>query len=171
MARATTGNPDAHSLAASVEVGKPFRLGESAWQLEPQAQLIYQYSHVSGASMDGLSRTEVKVKDGNAVTARIGARLVGDYDTNKGKFQPYGRVNLWQGFGGTDKVTFSNSGGTTTLSSDKQFSTTEVAAGVTWTVQKDFQVYTEVGSHFSNSSDKTHYRTPVEASIGVKFGF
>lgn len=164
-------NPDAHSLAASVEVGKPFRLGESAWQLEPQAQLIYQFSHVSGASMDGLSRTEVNVKDGNAVTARIGARLVGDYDTNKGKFQPYGRVNLWQGFGGTDKVTFSNSGGTTTLSSDKQFSTTEVAAGVTWTVQKDFQVYTEVGSHFSNSSDKTHYRTPVEASIGVKFGF
>lgn len=164
-------NPDAHSLAASVEVGKAFRLGESAWQLEPQAQLIYQFSHVSGASMDGLSRTEIKVKDGNAVTARIGARLVGDYDTNKGKFQPYGRVNLWQGFGGTDKVTFSNSGGNTTLSSSKQFSTTEVAAGVTWTVQQDFQVYAEVGSHFSNSSDKTHYRTPVEASIGVKFGF
>ncbi|HCN95635.1 MAG TPA: autotransporter outer membrane beta-barrel domain-containing protein, partial [Leclercia sp.] len=164
-------NPDAHSLAASVEMGKPFRLGESAWQLEPQAQLIYQFSHVSGASIDGLSRTEVKVKDGSAVTARIGARLVGDYDTNKGKFQPYGRVNLWQGFGGTDKVTFSNSGGNTTLSSSKQFSTTEVAAGVTWTVQKDFQVYTEVGSHFSNSSDKTDYRTPVEASIGVKFGF
>ncbi|WP_333853213.1 autotransporter-associated beta strand repeat-containing protein [Leclercia sp.] len=164
-------NPDAHSLAASVEVGKPFRLGESAWQLEPQAQLIYQFSHVSGASMDGLSRTEMKVKDGNAVTARIGARLVGDYDTHNGKFQPYGRVNLWQGFGGTDKVTFSNSGGNTTLSSSKQFSTTEVAAGMTWTVQKDFQVYAEVGSHFSNSSDKTHYRTPVEASLGVKFGF
>lgn len=164
-------NPDAHSLAASVEVGKPFRLGESAWQLEPQAQLIYQFSHVDGTSMDGLSRTGIKVKDGNAVTARIGARLVGDYDTHKGKFQPYGRVNLWQGFGGTDKVTFSNSGGNTTLSSGKQFSTTEVAAGVTWTVQKDFQVYSEVGSHFSNSSDKTHYRTPVEASIGVKFGF
>lgn len=164
-------NPDAHSLAASVEVGKPFRLGESAWQLEPQAQLIYQFTHVDGASMDGLSRTEMKVKDGNAVTARIGARLVGDYDTDNGKFQPYGRVNLWQGFGGTDKVTFSNSGGNTTLSSSKQFSTTEVAAGVNWTVQKDFQVYGEVGSHFSNSSDKTHYRTPVEASIGVKFGF
>lgn len=164
-------NPDAHSLAASVEVGQPFRLGESAWQLEPQAQLIYQFSHVDGASMDGLSRTDMKVKDGNAVTARIGARLVGDYDTDKGKFQPYGRVNLWQGFGGTDKVTFSNSGGNTTLSSSKQFSTTEVAAGVTWTVQKDFQVYGEVGSHFSNSSDKTNYRTPVEASIGVKFGF
>ncbi|MDR9891578.1 autotransporter outer membrane beta-barrel domain-containing protein [Pseudenterobacter timonensis] len=164
-------NPDAHSLAASVEVGQPFRLGESAWQLEPQAQLIYQFNHVDGASMDGISRTDMKVKDGNAVTARIGARLVGDYDTDKGKFQPYGRVNLWQGFGGTDKVTFSNSGGNTTLSSSKQFSTTEVAAGVTWTVQKDFQVYGEVGSHFSNSSDKTNYRTPVEASIGVKFGF
>ncbi len=164
-------NPDAHSLAASVEVGKPFRLGESAWSLEPQAQVIYQFTHVDGASMDGLSRTGMKVKDGNAVTARIGARLAGDYDTVKGKFQPYGRVNLWQGFGGTDKVTFSNSGGNTTLSSGKQFSTTEVAAGVTWTVQKDFQVYGEVGSHFSNSSDKTNYRTPVEASIGVKFGF
>lgn len=164
-------NPDAHSLAASVEVGQPFRLGESAWQLEPQAQVIYQFNHVDGASMDGISRTDMKVKDGNAVTARIGARLVGDYDTDKGKFQPYGRVNLWQGFGGTDKVTFSNSGGNTTLSSSKQFSTTEVAAGVTWTVQKDFQVYGEVGSHFSNSSDKTNYRTPVEASIGVKFGF
>ncbi|HFZ8994842.1 TPA: autotransporter-associated beta strand repeat-containing protein [Citrobacter freundii] len=164
-------NPDAHSLAASVEVGKPFRLGNSAWQLEPQGQLIYQFSHVEGASMDGLYRTDMKVKDGNAVTARIGARLVGDYDTNRGKFQPYGRVNLWQGFGGTDKVSFSNSGGSTTLSSSKQFSTTEVAAGVTWTVQKDFQVYGEVGSHFSNSSDKTNYRTPVEASIGLKFGF
>lgn len=160
-----------HTLTASTEVGKAFRLGTSAWSLEPQAQFIYQYSDFDDATLDGVTRTRVRLDTADAFTARVGLRLKADYDSTYGKIQPYGRVNLWQGLGSKDKTRFSNAVATTTLASSQQYSSTEVAAGVTWNIDRDLQVYGELGTQFSNGNHKSQIEAPVNASVGFKKSF
>nr|WP_153879367.1 autotransporter outer membrane beta-barrel domain-containing protein [Citrobacter freundii] len=171
-----SGNNGSHTvkgntLTASTEVGKSFRLGASAWSLEPQAQLIYQYSNFDNSTLDGVTQTKVKMDTADSFTARLGVRLVADYDTNHGKFQPYGRVNVWQGLGSKDKTQFSNAVATTTLESSQQYSSTEVAAGLSWSIDRNVQVYGELGTQFSNGSSKSQIEAPVNASIGFKKSF
>ncbi|EKY0660661.1 autotransporter outer membrane beta-barrel domain-containing protein [Citrobacter freundii] len=173
---AATGNNGSYTvrgntLTASTEVGKSFRLGASAWSLEPQAQLIYQYSDFDNSTLDGVTPTKVKMDTADSFTARLGVRLVADYDTNHGKFQPYGRVNVWQGLGSKDKTHFSNAVATTTLESSQQYSSTEVAAGLSWSIDRNLQVYGELGTQFSNSGSKSQIEAPVNASIGFKKSF
>ncbi|MEG7586341.1 autotransporter outer membrane beta-barrel domain-containing protein, partial [Citrobacter braakii] len=173
---AATGNNGSYTvrgntLTASTEVGKSFRLGASAWSLEPQAQLIYQYSDFDNGRLDGVTQTKVKMDTADSFTARLGVRLVADYDTNHGKFQPYGRVNVWQGLGSKDKTHFSNAVATTTLESSQQYSSTEVAAGLSWSIDRNLQVYGELGTQFSNGGSKSQVEAPVNASIGFKKSF
>ncbi len=160
-----------NTLTASTEVGKSFRLGASAWSLEPQAQLIYQYSDFDNSTLDGVTPTKVKMDTADSFTARLGVRLVADYDTNHGKFQSYGRVNVWQGLGSKDKTHFSNAVATTTLESSQQYSSTEVAAGLSWSIDRNLQVYGELGTQFSNGGSKSQVEAPVNASIGFKKSF
>ncbi|HGH3385761.1 TPA: autotransporter outer membrane beta-barrel domain-containing protein [Citrobacter freundii] len=173
---AATGNNGSYTvrgntLTASTEVGKSFRLGASAWSLEPQAQLIYQYSDFDNSTLDGVTPTKVKMDTADSFTARLGVRLVADYDTNHGKFQPYGRVNVWQGLGSKDKTHFRNAVATTTLESSQQYSSTEVAAGLSWSIDRNLQVYGELGTQFSNGGSKSQVEAPVNASIGFKKSF
>lgn len=173
---AATGNNGSYTvrgntLTASTEVGKSFRLGASAWSLEPQAQLVYQYSDFDNSTLDGVTPTKVKMDTADSFTARLGVRLVADYDTNHGKFQPYGRVNVWQGLGSKDKTHFSNAVATTTLESSQQYSSTEVAAGLSWSIDRNLQVYGELGTQFSNGGSKSQVEAPVNASIGFKKSF
>ncbi|HAU4411607.1 autotransporter outer membrane beta-barrel domain-containing protein [Citrobacter freundii] len=173
---AATGNNGSYTvrgntLTASTEVGKSSRLGASAWSLEPQAQLIYQYSDFDNSTLDGVTPTKVKMDTADSFTARLGVRLVADYDTNHGKFQPYGRVNVWQGLGSKDKTHFSNAVATTTLESSQQYSSTEVAAGLSWSIDRNLQVYGELGTQFSNGGSKSQVEVPVNASIGFKKSF
>lgn len=173
---AATGNNGSYTvrgntLTASTEVGKSFRLGASAWSLEPQAQLIYQHSDFDNGRLDGVTQTKVKMDTADSFTARLGVRLVADYDTNHGKFQPYGRVNVWQGLGSKDKTHFSNAVATTTLESSQQYSSTEVAAGLSWSIDRNLQVYGELGTQFSNGGSKSQVEAPVNASIGFKKSF
>lgn len=173
---AATGNNGSYTvkgntLTASTEMGKSFRLGSSAWSLEPQAQLIYQYSDFDNGRLDGVTQTKVKMDTADSFTARLGVRLVADYDTNHGKFQPYGRVNVWQGLGSKDKTHFSNAVATTTLESSQQYSSTEVAAGLSWSIDRNVQVYGELGTQFSNGGSKSQVEAPINASIGFKKSF
>lgn len=168
-----SGNNGSHSvkgntLTASTEIGKAFRLGTSAWSVEPQAQLIYQYSDFDDSTLGGTTKTKVKLDTADAFTARVGLRLKADYDTRYGKVQPYGRVNLWQGLGSKDKTHFTNAVATTTLESSQQYSSTEVAAGLSWNIDRDLQVYGELGTQFDNGGSKSQIDAPVNASIGFK---
>lgn len=160
-----------HTLTASTEIGKAFRLGASAWSLEPQVQLIYQYSDFDDSTLGGSTKTKVRLDTADAFTARVGLRLKADYDTRHGKVQPYGRVNLWQGLGSKDKTRFSNAVATTTLESSQQYSSTEVAAGLSWNIDRDLQVYGELGTQFNNGGHKSQVEAPVNASIGFKKSF
>ncbi len=61
-----------YGLGLSAEVGRPWRLGESRWQIEPQAQLSYQHIHLKGFH-DGVR--DVKGQSLNGLRGRIGGRL------------------------------------------------------------------------------------------------
>lgn len=59
-------------LGASVEVGRPWQLGNSQWSIEPQAQLAYQYVNLNKAD-DGVRK--IDGQSDSALRGRIGARL------------------------------------------------------------------------------------------------
>ncbi|MBB1200279.1 transporter [Enterobacteriaceae bacterium 89] len=169
-----TYHPDGNTVTASVEVGKPWQLGSSNWALEPQAQLVWQWSNFDDTTLNDGVNTHVNVNADSAVIGRLGARLTADYDTNIGKVKPYVRVNYWQQLsGGDDAVTYSsgdNSNGRTTLKASQKYSATEAAVGATWTVTKDVQAYTEVGKTWDNGGD-TSVDADLSASVGMKIRF
>lgn len=169
-----TYNPDGSTVTASVEVGKPWQLGNSNWAFEPQAQLVWQWSNFDDVTLNDGADTHVGINADSAVIGRLGARLTADYDTRVGKVKPYVRVNYWQALtDGDDAVTYSNtanSHGKTTLSASQKYSATEAAVGATWTVTNDVQAYTEVGRSWDNGGD-THVDANLSASVGMKIRF
>lgn len=169
-----TYHPDGNTVTASVEVGKPWQLGDSNWAFEPQAQLVWQWSNFDDVTLNDGANTHVSSDADSAVIGRLGARLTADYDTNVGKVKPYVRVNYWQELGGgDDSVSYSNganSHGKTTLSASQKYSATEAAVGATWTVTNDVQAYTEVGRTWDNGGD-THMDANLSASLGMKIRF
>lgn len=169
-----TYHPDGNTVTASVEVGKPWQIGSSNWAIEPQAQLVWQWSNFDDVTLNDGANTHVGIDADSAVIGRLGARLTADYDTNIGKVKPYVRVNYWQELsGGDDSVTYrngANSNGKTTLSASQQYSATEAAVGATWTVTNDVQAYTEVGRTWDNG-DKSSVDANLSASVGMKIRF
>lgn len=170
-----TYSPDGNSYIASVETGKPFQIGDSNWQIEPQAQLIWQHSDFDSVTLDGAAQTRASIAADDAVIGRLGLRLAADYDTNHGKVKPYVRVNLWQELSnGSDTATFentTNNAGKTAINADQQYSSTEVAVGTTWAVSNDVQAYTEVGKSFQNGGSKSQIENDISASLGMKIRF
>lgn len=163
--------PNGNSVAASVEIGKPYQLGESRWQLEPQAQLVWQHSRFDDIDVKGDTQTKASINAGDSVTARIGTRFVGHYQTREGEITPYVRVNLWQGMGGSDETRFSNKTATTRLSAGQRYSSTEAAAGATWSVKPTLQFYGEIGREWSNKGQQSEVSKAVTGSIGFKGSF
>lgn len=169
-----TYNPDGNSFTASVEVGKPWQLGDSNWLIEPQAQLIYQYSDFDDVTLKDRGKTKVSVNADGSVIGRLGVRLAADYDTNYGKVKPYVRVNYWQELSdGQDTVTWkntANNAAATDINANQRFQTTEVAVGTTWAVTADVQGYTEIGKTWDGGGD-TSVSSDVSASVGMKIRF
>ncbi|EAN4330393.1 transporter [Salmonella enterica subsp. enterica serovar Oslo] len=169
-----TYHPDGNTVTASVEVGKPWYLGDTGWAFEPQAQLIWQWSDFDDVTLYDAAKTKVSVNTDSAVIGRLGARLTAEYETSMGKVKPYVRVNYWQELtDGQDEVTYrntANSDGKTTLKANQQFAATEAAVGATWTVTDDVQAYTEVGKTWDNSG-KTSLDADISASLGMKIRF
>ncbi|MRT12942.1 transporter [Enterobacteriaceae bacterium RIT711] len=169
-----TYNPDGNSFTASVEVGKPWQLGDSNWLIEPQAQLIYQYSDFDDVTIKDRGKTKVSVNADGSVIGRLGVRLAADYDTNYGKVKPYVRVNYWQELSdGQDTVTWkntANNAAATDINANQRFQTTEVAVGTTWAVTADVQGYTEIGKTWDGGGD-TSVSSDVSASVGMKIRF
>ncbi|EPF6790690.1 autotransporter outer membrane beta-barrel domain-containing protein, partial [Morganella morganii] len=61
-----------YGVGASAEIGRPWQLGDSHWQIEPQAQISYQYVYLNDFNDD------VRMVDGQSggtMRGRIGARL------------------------------------------------------------------------------------------------
>ncbi|MFV0284492.1 MAG: autotransporter outer membrane beta-barrel domain-containing protein, partial [Castellaniella sp.] len=75
-----SASQNGYGLGVSVEVGHPWQLGRSAWQIEPQAQLSYQYVHLN--DFDDDVRT-IDDQSGGTLRGRLGARLA--YNNDNGE--------------------------------------------------------------------------------------
>ena len=120
-------------VTASIEGGYPFPLA-NGWTLEPQAQLIWQRVSFDDAA-DAFSSIGFDAE--HAVTARIGARLHGSYDTAIGVVRPYLKANLWHDVGSTDRVTL----GDDVLASERKGTALELGGGVVSRVSEGVSVF------------------------------
>lgn len=159
---------DAKSITASLEVGRPFTIGESRAFIEPQAQLIYMHTSIDD-STTGLT-TQVSMDTKDAVIGRVGARIVLPTKTSWGDFTPYARFNLWHTFSGSDYVTF-----TDTLSnrfgSSVSYTSPELALGFTLDITSSLRLYGEIGHQFRAGSGETRIKSMNSGSLGLKFIF
>ncbi|AZW42397.1 autotransporter-associated beta strand repeat-containing protein [Bordetella bronchiseptica] len=125
-------------VTASVEAGYPVPIGEK-WHIEPQAQLVYQRLTVSNGE-DDVSSVSYRTPD--SVTARLGARLSGQYAYNTTQLRPFMEVSLLRDFAGTDTVTFS---GIDRIDARYQATAVDLKAGLVAQVRKDVGLWGQVG--------------------------
>ena len=102
-----------HGVTASIEVGQPFAIGSSSWKFEPQAQIIHQWLDLNDTDISG--NTTVKQDHDNAWLFRLGGRLEGNYQVNKGVLHHYARVNFFYSPNGANHTTFKIKAASTTL--------------------------------------------------------
>ncbi|MFT4268858.1 MAG: autotransporter outer membrane beta-barrel domain-containing protein [Xenophilus sp.] len=164
----TASTMSGKGATASVEVGRPFALGWSHWQIEPQAQVMYQRLDLEDTAISGSTR--VSESSTNAWLFRVGARLKGDYQLQAGRLQPYARVNVDYSPSGFDLTSFATSAASTTLASGSGYTSMETAAGATWELSKRAKVYGELGYLWSLGG---HARVKSSAlgSLGVRINW
>jgi len=93
---------DGFGLALSGETGYPLHLNKD-WQIEPQAQLIYQMLKLDGFRDPA---ADVRFRDLDSLVGRIGFRL-----SNRGNHQGWLRGNIWHEFLGKPVTEFSSANG------------------------------------------------------------
>nr|MBP6562199.1 autotransporter outer membrane beta-barrel domain-containing protein [Neisseriaceae bacterium] len=80
----------------SAEVGRPYAVGSSAWLVEPQAQLMYQYLHLSDFH-DG--KRKVDQDDQQGLRGRLGVRLAHNQGSQAQRSRTvYAVANVWHDF-------------------------------------------------------------------------
>jgi outer membrane autotransporter protein len=149
--------------AASLEAGYPIRFG-TGWQIEPQAQMIWQ-----GVSIDD-SRdmfSSVAWDAGNAATGRLGARLQYTGRDERTLWQPYAKANLWHTFSGTDRVGF---GRDTPVENRFGDTALEVGAGITARVNQNASLYAQADYRWSLDGSRSR-QTAAQGAIGIRFNW
>ncbi len=153
----------ASSVLASIEVGQPFRIAER-WAIEPQLQLIHEHLSFDDVAISGAL---VQQRPDSAWLARIGARLKGEFATSAGAVQPYARVNVYRGSGGSDIARFVGPAASTDITSSTGYTTAELAGGFTWALNPKVDVYGEAGKLFDIGGD-TRVKSGVQGSLGLR---
>jgi len=125
-------------MTASVEAGYPWQLGPR-WQIEPQAQVVYQRLSIANGA-DRVSSVSYKTPD--ALTARLGTRLSGQYAYGKTLLRPFMGVSLLHDFAGADTVTFA---GAHSVRASRQSTAVDLKAGVDTQLGKSVGLWGQVG--------------------------
>ena len=154
-----------HGVTASVEVGQPFAIGSSSWKFEPQAQIIHQWLDLNDTDISG--NTTVKQDHDSAWLFRLGGRVEGNYQVNKGVLHPYARINFFYSPNGADHTTFKTKAASTTLNAGASHADTEMAIGSSYDISDKVKAYGEIGHTWSNGGD-SHVKSPVNGSVGLK---
>jgi len=89
----------------SAEVGKPIYQSQNGWQIEPQAQLIYQHTRYQGFND---SEFDIDGYNTDQVRGRVGVRLFKDDETTSRLNNYYVIANLVHDFMGADEVEINN---------------------------------------------------------------
>ncbi|MEJ8852452.1 autotransporter outer membrane beta-barrel domain-containing protein [Variovorax rhizosphaerae] len=153
----------ASSLAASVEVGKPFALS-ARWSLEPQAQIAWLRSSVDDMVLSG---AQVRQDIAYGWIGRLGVRIKGNLATAAGRLEPYARLNLYRASSGGNVATFIGPAGALAIRSEGSYSAAEAAAGATLALNPATSLYGEIGHLWSIGGDAT-LKSSVQASLGIK---
>jgi outer membrane autotransporter protein len=106
LAKSTRTQLNLHGTGAlaSLEGGYPMKLG-STFELEPQAQLVWQLVHMNPGH-DEFGTVDLGQTSG--VTGRLGVRGKWDIETMSGQvWQPFVRVDYWNDFGGRAETVYS----------------------------------------------------------------
>ena len=169
-ARAVNGiriDTDGTGILASVETGYTLPLS-SRWSMQPQAQVVAQ-----GVSLDrtAIPAAAVTQNSDGRVTARLGARLRGDYDIGDGSIQPYGRVDIWKGFASLDRTTFTTSSAATTIDTNNASFWGEAGGGLTWSPVARFAIYGEATHRFTLSESRGKTGHSTGGALGAKLAF
>lgn len=148
---------------ASLEVGKPLlRFGQSAWWLEPQAQVIWQRSSLD----DSADRVSTIAYDNDTTwTARVGLRLAADYDLAGNGWQPYVKVNYWQTFDGEDRIRF----GSNELTNQQGARALEVGVGLVARFNANVSAFAVADYTRDLESSAQKERKSIEGNIGMRF--
>jgi outer membrane autotransporter protein len=150
---------------ASLEVGKPLlRLGQSAWWLEPQAQVIWQRTSLDDAQ-DPVS--PLRFASDNAWTGRIGLRLAGDYDIAGKGWQPYFKLNYWQVLDGNDRIDF----GGDRIGNEQGSRAWEAGFGVVARFNRNVSAFAVADYTRDLESNAQKERKVIEGNIGLRFDF
>ncbi|CAN7458784.1 autotransporter outer membrane beta-barrel domain-containing protein [Variovorax sp. LjRoot290] len=150
------------SLAASLELGKPFALGDSGWKIEPQVQLVRQHMKVDDTAISG-ALVQQDLHDGWIV--RAGVRIKGELRTSIWTLQPYGRFNVYRASNGKDITRFIGPAAATDIAARTGYTSTELAGGFTVALSPATSVYGEIGKLFASGTYKV--RSGVQGSAGV----
>lgn len=148
-----------HGFVVSLEAGHPIAFGEG-WQIEPQAQLIYQTLSVANGA-DAFS--SVAWQAGDSLTGRLGARVQYTSEDDEALWQPYAKVNLWHGFGGTDGIVL---GGSPSYESRYGHTSLELGAGLTARVTDTASLYGHVDHRWSLDGDERP--SAIQGAVGVR---
>ncbi|WP_267224116.1 autotransporter outer membrane beta-barrel domain-containing protein [Dyella silvae] len=145
------------TVAASLETGLPLRLTDYL-TLEPQAQVIMQHLTTDGFT-DPVST--VSFEPTNAVTGRIGARLVGDFHDAKQIWQPYLKLDLWRNFHRDYNTVF---GGVDDIPTNLASTALEAGGGVSARLSEHLSLYGEAS--YLRNTDAWH-RRGTQGDIGL----
>ncbi len=158
---------DGFGFGASLEGGYPFQLG-GGWQIEPQAQLIYQT--VSFGSFHDLG-SEVSFDDYNSLAGRLGARAARNWAMEPGSASApprlatfWGQLDLWQEFLGDATTTFSSAQGSVPFSTDLDETWIEASLGATLQMNANASLYGNVGYQTTFDGDAWG----VDGKIGLR---
>ena len=157
------GETNGFGFAASLEGGYPFQLG-GGWQLEPQAQLVYQALDIDDFN-DGAS--DVSYSDTDLLAGRIGARVTQEWDVGgdaKRKFTFWGRADLWYEFLDDPTTEFSSAVGFIPFTADAGDSWATLGIGAALQVADNTSVYGNVNYDVAFDGDADAW----EGKLGVK---
>lgn len=156
-----TATTRANAFTASLEGGVPLPLPYGL-SLEPQAQLIYQYTHINDLTDPAAT---VSFKSANELIGRLGLRLQTQFQANGINWKPYLRLDVLRYFGGTDTVNFSDS---TKIDSSVGSTQGHVGAGVYAKLNQRVSLYLTGGYWFNLGGS---HRSTAEGNAGVRLSW
>jgi outer membrane autotransporter protein len=129
------------AVTASLETGTRFGATDH-WDIEPQAQIIWQYLNFDQAHDPGGT---INYDDNDAFTGRLGVRLQGNYDYEGKPVSPFLLANLWHEFESTDVVTFN----TLPVDATRKATMLELGGGATADLSENVRVYANASYYFN----------------------
>lgn len=149
----TTGQ----GMTGSAELGYPFHLSKQ-WNLEPQAQIAYQYLHFQNTS-DSFST--INLGSNNVLLGRIGARA--EYQAMT--LLPFLRANLWSTLaGGQSTTTYGN---IDAIPTQATVTWTQLGGGFTWSLNKGVHLYAFADALLGINHNHQNLHG-VDAGLGIR---